>query len=612
VQRWFGGEVLDHSKKAIDPTYLDQGMAVLVDHDTGRCIGVVEDWSLGTDKVLRGVAVFDEDDPASMLIYRKVSKGQMRFTSVGYRINDLVLESQSKDAGDTYRATKWTPYEVSFVAVPADPTVGAGRSTGGAVYPVRIHSPEVPNAPQGQEQRNMSDKDNGAPTGATTEEKPATPAVTATRDNARSAGENDLREIVALAKQHGMADKIPAWINGERTVAQVRDEIMTELHARLEKGPSFRQSVTLTEKEEKEYSFRRAILSQTDGGSCFEREVSDEIGKNLPNGYKPQGGLFVLTGVRNHWDGDVNMKAVRQLMQRAGLDSVAATKGTELKFVQPGSFIDLLRNASRVIQAGATVLPGLDGPVTFPKQSGAGTFSWVGENPGADVADSNLLLGTTSLTAKTAQSTSSFSRQLLRQAVVDVEALVRADIAAIHALGIDAAALFGTGASNQPTGVFNQAGVNVVALGTNGAAPTYASMLQLLCALEQANANTVGTPAVITTPGMKYTLKNIAKLANNIAEPVWSDDDKVAGVQGFSTNQVQSNLTKGTGTLLHAVYAGIWSQLMIGEFGAMEILTDPYRLKKQGMIEVTSFQMIDIAPRYASAFSVIKDAISAF
>lgn len=426
----------------------------------------------------------------------------------------------------------------------------------------------------------------------------------------------EIREIGALAETHAMQDKLPEWI-AKGTALEgkdgVRAQIAATLKERLDAGPQTRPRVALTEKEQRKYSYARAIVSALDGTPSYERDLHEDIAKKLPTGYKPQGGFFLPTTIAYEMDGTRYEELTRQRgIRAAGLDSGTSTKGAELKYTQYGGFIDMLRNRARVLQAGARMLQGLDGPVTFTKQNGAGTFAWVGENPGSDVAESNLLLTTVSLSAKTGQSTTSYSRQLLRQAVEDVEALVRDDLAMIHALGIDAGALFGSGSSNQPTGIYNQSGVGVVALGTNGAAPTYANLINQQVQVAQANAAALGEGAYITTPGMKGTLQTTTKLANSIAQAIWSDNDTIANKAAFETNQVQSNLTKGTGSNLHAVYYGIWQQLLIGEWGAMEILVDPLRLKKQGMIEVTSFQMIDIAVRYAAAFSLIKDAISSF
>lgn len=578
-------EVLDHSTDAVDLGRVEGGLPLLVDHDPTRQVGVVEDVHIGADKVLRGMARFSRN-PFAQEVKRDVEDGIKTRTSIGYRVREMVQEKKADDEGIArMRATRWQLFENSIVSIPADPTVGVGRNADEAAYPVVIRTlTPLPTPPAPQARSHTVSDQNTAPAGAAPEIRVVSDAASDAR----------AREISALAAQHAMTDKLPEWIGNGRSVEDVRGEIISELKARLARGPVVAPRVELTEKEQKEYSFARAILQQDEGTKGFEREVSEEIARKLPAGYKPQGGFFIPTTIR------------------AGLDSGTSTKGAEIKFTSPGSFIDMLRNRARVLQAGATLLPGLDGPVSFPKQNGAGTASWVAENPGTDVAESNLLLTTVSLAAKTLQSTTSFSRQLLRQAVVDVENLVRADIAAIHALAIDAGALYGTGASNQPTGVYVASGTTVVALGTNGAAPTYVNMVNLSVAVEQANADDLGGLAVITTPGIKGTLKTTQRFSGTDGAAVWGDDDMVAGMRGYSTNQVQSNLTKGTGTNLHAIYAGAWSQLLIAEFGAMEVITDPYRLKKQGMIEVTSFQMVDVAVRHAGAFAIIKDAISAF
>ncbi|MGN6103863.1 MAG: phage major capsid protein, partial [Kofleriaceae bacterium] len=229
----------------------------------------------------------------------------------------------------------------------------------------------------------------------------------------------------------------------------------------------------------------------------FEREVSREIEKHLPDTYRSQGGFFVPTNLRN----------LPQFASRAGLDSGTATKGAELKFTEQGEFIDMLRARMKVRQLGARTLSGLVGPVLFPKQTAAGTFTMVGENPGADVAESNLLLGTVALNPKTGQSTTSFSKQLLAQVrTPDVEGLVREDLAKEHALGIEGQAISGSGAGNNCTGLTATAGIGSVAGGANGAAPTWDNIVDLETAIAAANAD-VATMGYLTTPGIRGKLK---------------------------------------------------------------------------------------------------------
>jgi HK97 family phage major capsid protein len=160
----------------------------------------------------------------------------------------------------------------------------------------------------------------------------------------------------------------------------------------------------------------------------------------------------------------------------------------------------------------------------------------------------------------------------------------------------------------QPTGILNTSGIGSVALGTNGATITWAALVALETAIAAANAD-VSTMAYLTTPGQRGTAKVTPKIAGY---PVflWGDDAKVNGYRAEVSTQVPSTLTKGTAAgICSAWIFGDWSQLILGEWGALEILVDPFRLKKQGMIEVTSFQMVGIAVRYAEAFAAIKDAL---
>jgi len=68
-----------------------------------------------------------------------------------------------------------------------------------------------------------------------------------------------------------------------------------------------------------------------------------------------------------------------------------------------------------------------------------------------------------------------------------------------------------------------------------------------------------------------------------------------------ATNQIAKNL--GAGTNEHGIVFGVWSECLFLEWGATEILVDPFRLRKQGMIEVTSFLLANIVYRHAQSFS---------
>ncbi len=125
-ERWWGVEILDHSAAAINADRLKQGAPLLVGHDPADQVGVVDSYEITPDRKLQVNARFSRSARAAEIL-QDVADGIRRNASVGYTIDELVLESQQGDV-NTYRVTQWTPFEGSIVPIPADPTVGVGRS----------------------------------------------------------------------------------------------------------------------------------------------------------------------------------------------------------------------------------------------------------------------------------------------------------------------------------------------------------------------------------------------------------------------------------------------------------------------------------------------------
>ncbi|UVY23416.1 MAG: prohead serine protease [Bacteriophage sp.] len=130
-ERWWGIEILDHSEGAVDLRRLNEIGVLLYNHNRDKVIGKI---NRAWIEEMRGMAEveFDADDE-SELIYQKVAGGTLKGVSVGYQIDsweEVMPNKQSADGrftGPADIARKWTPYEVSIVSVPADPTVGVGR-----------------------------------------------------------------------------------------------------------------------------------------------------------------------------------------------------------------------------------------------------------------------------------------------------------------------------------------------------------------------------------------------------------------------------------------------------------------------------------------------------
>lgn len=499
----------------------------------------------------------------------------------------LIDRIESFDAILGSRGLTAQPANLEASELPAEHTAIA-EGAPGDVPEASIESPInliTQPAPEARETQ-MSDKDTAAQKGA---------AIKVGED--RAAERKRATDIAQICSLHGVADRTGSYIEAGMTAAEVGCKLGEEAQAQLRAMSA--PAVELTEKESRQYSISRAIMAQAEHGegwTGFEREISDEIAAKLPSNYKSHGGAFVPT-------------TVPAFGPSAALNSGTTTAGGDLVFTERGQFIDLLRGRMQVVELGATVLSGLNGPVAFPKQTGAGTFNWVAENPGSDVTNADATFAQVALNPQTGQASTSFSRQLLIQGLPDVDAMVQNDLAQITALGIDAAAINGSGSNNQPTGILNTSGIGAVAMGTNGGQPTFAAMIDLETAVAVDNAD-IGVMAYLTHPTVRGTLKKTEEFADSNGRPVWTGgmQGEVNGYRAAVSTQVPSDLTKGSGTGLSAVIFGVWSELLLGYWGAFELVVDPYSLKRQGLIEVTSFQMAGVAVRHAEAFAAIKDA----
>ena len=142
VNRFFGREILDHGEGAVDLRRLSEIGVLLFNHDMDKVVGrILRAWVENG----RGMAEvgFDTDADAET-IFQKVQAGTLKTTSVRYRVDRWeVVEagrtsSDGRFAGPCQIARKWTPVEVSIVSVPADPTVGVGRSEGEGALPLSL------------------------------------------------------------------------------------------------------------------------------------------------------------------------------------------------------------------------------------------------------------------------------------------------------------------------------------------------------------------------------------------------------------------------------------------------------------------------------------------
>jgi len=192
------------------------------------------------------------------------------------------------------------------------------------------------------------------------------------------------------------------------------------------------------------------------------------------------------------------------------------------------------------------------------------------------------------------------SRQLLVQASLDVENMIREDLGAGHGLAVDQGAIHGSGVSGQPTGIYIAPDVQSTAMGGN---PTFGKLVDMQGQVADKNAS-LGALSYMTTPLASAKMKQTLVASAAGADMIWTGtfaDGQVAGYTARATNQVKKTL--GAGANEHGLIFGNWNEVIIGLWNAMELIVDPYSKKKQGLIEVTSFQMADVVLRHGESFS---------
>ena len=603
-ENWFGDrwmEILDHSAGAIDMSRAKQGLPLLLNHNTDEQIGRIEKLKAGDDGVLRGTVRFSRSAQGQEIL-QDVLDGIRIETSIGYQIQDR-KEEQNKGEILKVTAIRWMPMEGSLVPVPADFTVGVGRSRAPTEENRTMTAPATPAAP--------------APAA------PAAPSVTGGQD-AGTVERQRVSQLRALQRAHGQRvpdKKLDEWIDGGVSVNAATEQLLRVYEKGTEPGfnPPSDPAVSSEDLEKGHYSLSRAILAQLSGERTFETEVHDAIAAKGFEGHltKTKAGprrvggrdLAVLYVPANLWVRKAGQLEEQSYYQRGAQEVQTASKGGELRFTEPGPFIEILRNKIFVRQLGARLLAGLQGDLQFPRQTGAQTAFWVPESATADVTASNMTFDNLKLSPKPLSGTNSFSRKLLAQGVRDIDELIQQDMIAVDAIEIDRAAINGVGSNNEPMGILNASGTNSVTAGANGATVIYDNFVDL--ETQQALSNADYDPLrYLTNPKVRGKLKKSAQISASTGIPVWYDGE-VNGYPAFATNQVPSNLTKGTSTTIcsAAIFAR-WDELLLGQWGDIEFIIDPYTLAKRGDIVITSYLMMDVGLRHPASFTVIKDLLT--
>lgn len=616
-ERWWGVEILNIAPQSMRQGRLRSGANLLCDHDVRDVVGVVESVEIGADKVARATVRFGKSARAEE-VWQDVLGGIRRNVSFGYMIHEAVLES-TKDGVETYRVTDFEPYEVSLVSVPADASVGVGRSL------------ETSSTEQKGEERALTVQttvwnDSGEVVESTIwseneaaeepeEETPQPVAALPSTDESRQQinkpsskgnimSEENKVEVVAKRDHAKEIMTIAASIKGGaelgmravqegKTVEQFQEIAIKHLASQ----PVQTADIGMSDKETKRYSVLRALHAltnptdaQAQRAAAFERECSDAFATRSG---KAAQGLYVPPEVQRR---DLNVGT-----PTAGGNTVATN-------LMAGSFIELLRNAMVIDKMGAIYLPGLVGNIAIPKQTGSATAYWVVE--GVAPSESQQTIAQVSMSPKTIGAYTDFTRRMFLQSSIEVEQFVMNDLAQTVGLGIQQDIINGPNTAGRLNGLFTQVTPSVIG-GTNGAAASWDNIVDLETAVSVANAD-VGTLGYLTNAKVRGKLKKTFVNGLGGTERVWqTGTEPLNGYKAAVTNAIPSNLTKGTGTNLSAIAFGNFSDLVIGMWGSLDLMVDPYAGSTAGTVRVIALQDVDMALRNVESFATMVDAITA-
>jgi len=619
-----GNEILLHNKENVRTERLDQGMVpLLFNHDPDKQLGVVDNYELKGGKL----HVSGPFGPSPLAQEKRADYDAriLKAASVGYKVNKMVRTEAEDENGDPIdgeparcEVKDWEPFDASLVSVPADPTVGVGRSAkGDQEYPVEVETIL----------RRSATLEPAPPQPVT---QPVTPEVRFMAEAAEKPSAEKLElvrreKIMAVAtdkdfRKYTTIDEAQKAIAEGTSVDDFSDQVTRKIVAANDASKVGTAGSNLfsemDKSDQKRFSvFRlvRSLVNQAKSGTFsasasdarLEHEYSDELKKRLKistNGPLIPDSLSTRA---------LGTQTVASAAGQLGLTSEAAAVAT---YTHP-EVIELLRNRPRVEQLGARRLGGLQGIIRLPRQSSAATAQWVGE--GAANTSSDLSMDFISVTPHRISAQTAWDVELLAESAPDVEGLARADQDTVILLALDLAAISGTGANAQPLGLMNTTGLTLLspsgtAFSDGGQPLTWQDILKCESTVAAANAD-VATSAWAFTPEVRMQLRNTLKAATGLAGFIWSDGPKdplgidtqgPAGYRAGVTNQLSKTGTKSgvTGSILHNAIFGDWSQLIIADWGAREIVVDPYTQAASGAVVVTQRALHDIAIRHIAAF----------
>jgi len=535
VQRHGFLEVLDVSKA--DLSRGDLPLIESHDHNTLN-IGVVRNVRAEGGK-LRGLAYFGTSARASEVL-ADVQAGIVTGVSIGYEYSDEG-EPFTRADGRQARRFGFMPFEVSAVAIPADPLAGFNK---------RSHTLTLKGKPIMENT-------------TTTETRNHAAAIAEAAAGCGFAGAN---EIAMRSIQAG------------HTVEQFQQELIRSVSTK----PLGSAGLESPRQEHREMGTATMLRTAED----FRRHYSTRGDSREP------------MSLADFLRGAARMKTTPAVTRALSVGVDSAGGFAVPSMVMPGILAALVP-ASSVLSAGAPIIPLTDGAksYSFAALETLPTASWRAEN--GEVAESQPTFRNVLMTPRSLSFVFKTSRELLADGL-NIEGALYLAIAQAFAKEIDRACLRGTGTAPEIRGLLNTAGVQAVANGTNGAVlASYANFFSATQAILQANGPM--PTAAIMSP---RSLVKLGALADTTGQPLMVPA-LLQPVKQLQTSQIINTLPVGASTDCSEIYIGDFSQFVIGmrEQLSIEVLREAYA--GHGQIGFMCHARMDVAAMYPAAFAIV-------
>ncbi|HDD8968739.1 TPA: phage major capsid protein [Escherichia coli] len=591
-------EILVHTPEAVDLSRLNNNAPLLFNHNFDNHIGVVCNARIDTDNVGRALVKFSKHGTLANDIRNKVIEGTMEKISVGYDIKEYHIDYTKGQL----IVTKWAPYELSFVTVPADDTVGLNRSLNTITVnlgakrdmtkeqieeikeeqesaqveetPVEENKePKVEETQERQVEENKEDenledgKDAKHPesvdddsstvreTEEVKEEREAAPVEEEKTEEVAERSEEDELEIREIARELNIDDSELARALAIKDMTP--EAFRTKALNNITNAQRNNEQINKEQIMEKTFDLNNVIRSLVDG---------DVLGANEAEYSAMAAGAAMQRG-RAARGGSVFVPAAALRAAADGNTKTTLTAVTDEKLLTE-SYIEMLLPASCLGRLGVTVLSGLNSPIAVPKMtaSSVDAFGFVDENGSAP--ESKATFENVKMAPKTFAGGNPISRQSLKT-VPNIATLITDHINKAVRIKLEQLILSDQDNTRGPKGLVKQLvdGGRV----TKKAAFSYKDFLKEIAALTDA-----GVPA----QSIKFAMSGAtaaeleSTLKDNGVSGYIIENGKLAGYDVVTSGVIPAD---------HIVL-GDFSGIMIGEWGGLELDMDDTTYRAQSAI----------------------------